>query len=56
MLRYNLDISREEQIDRLKNRKKDLLKQWKISPINEELFDVIAGFEATRARTVAGDK
>ncbi|MEO8765748.1 MAG: polyphosphate kinase 2 [Ginsengibacter sp.] len=35
ILKYYLDISKEEQQKRLDDRKKDPLKQWKISPIDE---------------------
>ncbi len=35
ILKYYLDISRDEQQKRLNDRKKDPLKQWKISPIDE---------------------
>ena len=33
--KYYLDISREEQRKRLEDRKRDPLKQWKVSPIDE---------------------
>jgi polyphosphate kinase len=35
LLKYYLDISRDEQARRLEERKSDPLKQWKISPIDE---------------------
>ena len=35
-IKYYLDISKEEQEKRLKERKKDPLKQWKLSPIDEQ--------------------
>jgi len=35
ILKYYLDISKKEQTKRLNDRKKDPLKQWKISPIDE---------------------
>ncbi len=35
ILKYYLDISKEEQQKRLDDRKKDPLKQWKVSPIDE---------------------
>ncbi len=35
ILKYYLDISKDEQQKRLNDRKKDPLKQWKISPIDE---------------------
>ena len=34
VLKYYLDISKEEQLKRLNDREKDPLKQWKISPID----------------------
>lgn len=34
LLKYYLDISKDEQRDRLEQRKRDPLKQWKISPID----------------------
>jgi len=36
ILKYYLDISKNEQAKRLKDRRKDPLKQWKISPIDEK--------------------
>ncbi len=36
ILKYYLDISKEEQQRRLKDRETDPLKQWKISPIDKE--------------------
>ena len=36
VLKYYLDISKEEQEKRLADRRKDPLKQWKISPIDKE--------------------
>ena len=36
IIKYYLDISKEEQEKRLKDRKKDPLKQWKISPIDQK--------------------
>ena len=36
MLKYYLDISKDEQQERLESRKNDPLKQWKISPIDEQ--------------------
>ncbi|WP_434581441.1 polyphosphate kinase 2 [Sulfurimonas sp. NW15] len=35
-IKYYLDISKEEQKKRLQERKKDPLKQWKLSPIDEQ--------------------
>lgn len=36
LVKYYLDISRDEQRQRLKDRHKDPLKQWKISPIDNQ--------------------
>lgn len=36
IIKYYLDISKEEQVKRLKDREKDPLKQWKISPIDQQ--------------------
>jgi polyphosphate kinase len=35
LLKYYLDITRTEQAQRLKQRRRDPLKQWKISPVDE---------------------
>ncbi len=34
ILKYYLDISKQEQVKRLKDREEDPLKQWKISPVD----------------------
>ena len=34
--KYYLDITKAEQKQRLKNRKEDPLKQWKVSPIDDQ--------------------
>jgi polyphosphate kinase 2 (PPK2 family) len=36
IIKYYLDISKEEQAKRLKEREKNPLKQWKISPIDQK--------------------
>jgi len=36
MLKYYLDIDKKEQAKRLQDREKDPLKQWKISPIDQQ--------------------
>ena len=36
MMKYYLDINKKEQAKRLKDREKDPLKQWKISPIDQQ--------------------
>ncbi len=35
LLKYYLDISRHEQTVRLRERRRDPLKQWKLSPVDE---------------------
>jgi polyphosphate kinase 2 (PPK2 family) len=35
LLKYYLDISRKEQARRLRERRRDPLKQWKLSPVDE---------------------
>jgi polyphosphate kinase len=39
LFKYYLDISRDEQKKRLKDRRHDPLKQWKLSPIDEVALD-----------------
>ena len=39
LLKYYLDISKHEQKRRLEDRREDVLKQWKVSPIDEEALD-----------------
>ncbi len=39
LLKYYLDISKDEQKQRLEARHDDVLKQWKISPIDEKAVD-----------------
>ncbi|HPE31234.1 MAG TPA: polyphosphate kinase 2 [Parvularculaceae bacterium] len=39
VLKYYLDISREEQIRRLEDRRTNPLKQWKVSPIDKVAID-----------------
>ena len=36
LMKYYLDITRDEQTSRLEDRKRDPLKQWKISPIDDQ--------------------
>jgi len=38
LMKYYLDISREEQKQRLTDRRKDPLKQWKTSPVDQVAF------------------
>ncbi len=39
LFKYYLDISKEEQKKRLEDRRKDPLKQWKISPIDDQAIE-----------------
>ena len=46
VIKYYLDITKEEQAARLKDRTKDPLKQWKISPIDQKaqkMWDAYSG-------------
>ncbi len=58
LLKYYLDINREEQQRRLDDRRRDPLKQWKVSPVDEralELFDAYTEARDTMlARTHTG--
>jgi len=55
LIKYYLDISREEQKRRLEDRRTDPLKQWKVSPIDEQAMkhwdDYSAARNAMFART-----
>jgi len=55
LLKYYLDISREEQKKRLRERRSDPLKQWKVSPIDDEALrhwdDYTVARNAMLART-----
>ncbi|GAB4093055.1 polyphosphate kinase 2 family protein [Flaviaesturariibacter terrae] len=48
LLKYYLDISKDEQAARLADRRKDPLKQWKISPIDEKAQDLWADYSTAR--------
>ena len=48
LLKYYLDISRSEQRKRLKDRRKDPLKQWKISPIDARAVKHWADYSLAR--------
>ena len=39
LLKYYLDITRDEQRKRLVSRRKDPLKQWKISPVDDQALE-----------------
>ncbi|HEX4504491.1 MAG TPA: polyphosphate kinase 2 [Alphaproteobacteria bacterium] len=48
IVKYYLDIGRDEQKKRLKDRKTDPLKQWKISPIDEQASRKWAAYSRAR--------
>jgi polyphosphate kinase len=48
ILKYYLDIDREEQKKRLADRRKDPLKQWKLSPIDEKAISHWHDYTAAR--------
>jgi polyphosphate kinase 2 len=59
LFKYYLDISRDEQKQRLKARRSDPLKQWKLSPIDEAALDHWGDYSDARnvmlARTHTAD-
>ncbi|RYZ20635.1 MAG: polyphosphate kinase 2 [Chitinophagaceae bacterium] len=48
LLKYYLDISKDEQAARLADRRRDPLKQWKISPIDEKAQDLWDAYSTAR--------
>lgn len=48
LFKYYLDISHDEQASRLQERKLDPLKQWKISPIDEQALQYFDDYSAAR--------
>jgi len=48
IFKYYLDISKKEQKNRLEDREKDPLKQWKISPIDKEASKYWKDYSAAR--------
>lgn len=48
LIKYYLDISKEEQASRLQDRAKDPLKQWKISPIDQKAQKLWDGYSDAR--------
>lgn len=48
LLKYYLDISKGEQKKRLKDRRRDPLKQWKVSPIDADALDNWAAYSLAR--------
>jgi len=53
LLKYYLDISRREQKRRLKDRRDDPLKQWKVSPIDAEAVQHWADYSHARNEMLA---
>ena len=54
VLKYYLDISRDEQAARMKDRRVDPLKQWKISPIDEVAVEKFDDYSAARDDMLVG--
>lgn len=50
LLKYYLDISKKEQIERLEDRRQNPLKTWKISPIDAVAVEKWADYSAARNR------
>lgn len=48
ILKYYLDISKQEQEDRMDDRRENPLKQWKISPIDEVAIDHWTDYSTAR--------
>ena len=48
LLKYYLDISKAEQKKRLEDRKSDPLKQWKVSPIDDQALKYWKAYSAAR--------
>jgi polyphosphate kinase 2 len=48
IMKYYLDIDKKEQAERLESRKTDPLKQWKISPIDEQAQNKWEAYSITR--------
>jgi polyphosphate kinase 2 len=53
LLKYYLDISKDEQKRRLKDRKADPLKRWKISPIDDQALKYWKQYSAARNEMLA---
>jgi len=54
ILKYYLNISKKEQESRLKDRKKNPLKQWKISPVDEVALEKFDDYSEARDRMLEG--
>jgi polyphosphate kinase 2 len=53
LLKYYLDISKDEQKRRLKDRKTDPLKRWKISPVDDQALKYWKQYSAARNEMLA---
>lgn len=53
LLKYYLDISKAEQKKRLRKRRSDPLKQWKVSPIDGQALKYWKGYSAARDEMLA---
>lgn len=53
LLKYYLDISKSEQKKRLADRKRDPLKQWKVSPIDDQALEYWKQYSAARNEMLA---
>ena len=53
LLKYYLDISKAEQKKRLEDRKTDPLKQWKVSPIDDQALKYWSQYSAARNEMLA---
>jgi polyphosphate kinase 2 (PPK2 family) len=53
LLKYYLDISKAEQKKRLADRKSDPLKQWKVSPIDNQAIKRWSAYSAARDEMLA---
>lgn len=50
VIKYYLDISKSEQQERLEDRRKNPLKQWKISPIDESAIEYWDEYSSARTK------
>jgi polyphosphate kinase 2 len=53
LLKYYLDISKHEQKQRLADRREDVLKQWKVSPIDERAVELWDAYSRARDEMLA---
>jgi polyphosphate kinase 2 (PPK2 family) len=53
IIKYYLDIGKKEQNHRLRDRRKDPLKQWKISPVDDVALKCWDAYSKARAEMLA---